>query len=772
MRKYHQDITAIYPYNEWKIVEEEFNPLYNHRNETIFALGNGYLGLRGTFEESYSSKELETTPGTYINGIYESESIYYGEFIPKMPQQGQTMVNLADWKQIRLKIDDHWFNMLEGKIENYQRVLDMKQGFLNRKLLWISPAGHKVTIEIKRCISLSEQHQAAIQFSVIPLNFSGSLTFSSAIDGSLPNSHHLREKGVEVTKKEIKGDRGLLAQLTKTTQIGICFAMDHYFSCDGEIQREKYINHDSIELRYTCQAVENKTYTLEKYIGVYTTRELSLEKLEEEAILEAARARRAGFDKMLAKQKLFLKEYWQEADVKIDGDMALQQGVRFNTFHLLQSCGRDGKRSFAAKGITGEHYEGHYFWDTEIYINPFFLYSQPDFVKKLLLYRYNTLEQARAKAQLMGHKGALYAWRTINGEEASALFEGSTTQYHVNAAIIYAVHRYVEATEDIDFMINYGAEMIFETSRCWSDRGGFIPMKDNQFCINEVCGPDEYKPGVNNNCYTNYMARFNMQLGIEVAALMKEDYPEKYRELKEKIALKEDEIDYWQRCVDEMYLPFNEELGIHPQDDTFLYKEDIDVDSLPEEDIPLVRNWHPLNIWRYQVCKQADVVLLMFLLGHHFSDKVKKANYDYYEPRTTHDSSLSSCIFSIMAAEIGYKEDAYNYFMQTARLDLDDYNGNTHEGIHAACMAGSWMAVINGFGGMRVYNGKLHFAPYLPDGWKGYQFTINFKGRKLEIRVNVEQVRYTLIKGDDLEFYHLGDKIEVANSQTKSYPIK
>ncbi|AZR72845.1 glycoside hydrolase [Anoxybacter fermentans] len=775
MRKYHQNKESIYPYHEWKIVEDEFRPEYNHRNETIFALGNGYIGLRGTFEEGYSGDPKTTTPGTYINGVYESEPIYYGEFIPKMPEVGQTMVNLADWKIIRLKVEDEWFDMLKGQLEEYQRVLDLKRGVLQRTLVWTSPKGRKIAVDIQRCISLTDQHRAVIKFSVTPLNFSGQLIFSSEVNGDVQNYHHLREKALKVVKTEVNEDQGLLIQETNNTKIAIAFAIDHCFKSsakDFSFECENITRENEIAIKYIWYGKEGQSYQLEKYISFYTDLDVSREELETVVKREVSEAKKEGFEILLNKQYQFLKDYWNEVDVKIEGDLALQQGVRFNAFHLLQSCGRDGRTSIGAKGLTGEHYEGHYFWDTEIYVNPFFLYSQPEFVKKLLLYRYNILDKARAKAKLMGHRGALYAWRTINGHEASALFEGSTTQYHINAAIVYAIHKYVEATDDIDFLLNYGAEIIFETSRCWADRGGFIPLKGNKFCINEVCGPDEYKPGVNNNCYTNYMARFNLQLGVKVARMMEEEYPDKFKALAEKIGLKSEEIEYWQRCADEMYLPFNEDLGIHPQDDSFLYKEELDVDSLSEEDIPLVRNWHPLNIWRYQICKQADVVLLMFLLGDLFDLKTKKANYDYYEPRTTHDSSLSACIYSIIASEIGYRKDAYDYFMQTARLDLDDYNNNTHEGIHAACMAGSWMCVINGFAGMRVYDGKLYFNPYLPEGWTGYQFSIRFRGRKLNVYVKKDQVNYTLVEGNDLEFYHCKKKVKLKTGEIKQMKVK
>lgn len=774
MRKYHLNREVIYPYNEWQIVESKYQPEHNQRNETIFALGNGYIGLRGTFEEGYSGAPKTTTPGTYINGVYESEQIMYGEFVYGMPQFSQTMVNLADWKIIRLKVEDEWFDMLQGKIEDYRRVLDLKEGILHRTLTWESPKGRRIAIEITRCISLTEKHRAAIRFAVTPLNCTGRLSLISEIDGDVRNHHYLREPALQVLEVETDSGLGYLLQETKLTKIAVAFATDHrFFSGEREFSFEESWQKDdkSFAITYTWEAKKGERYWLDKFVSFYTSFDLEKKALRDSVLQEVQEARDKGFCGMLEDQRQYLQDFWHDVDVVIEGDTALQQGIRFNAFQLLQSCGQNGYTSIGAKGLTGEYYEGHYFWDTEVYINPFFLYSRPEIVRQLLLYRYSKLDGARNRAKVLRNKGALYPWRTINGDEASAFFEGSTAQYHINAAIIYALHKYIEVTGDEEFLVKYGAEILFETSRLWADRGGFVKMKGNKFCLNEVCGPDEYKSGVNNNCYTNYMARFNLQYGVQVAQMMAEKYPEEYQKLAERIKLSAEEINYWRRCAEEMYLPFSEELGIHPQDDSFLYKEELDIDALPPEQIPLVRNWHPLNIWRYQICKQADVVLLMFLLGNLFDDEVKKANYDYYEPRTTHDSSLSSCIFSILASEIGYRQHAYEYFMQTSRLDLDDYNGNVHEGIHAACMAGSWMCMINGFAGMRVYDGVMHFKPYLPEGWQSYRFRIKFQGRKLLLDINHEGVYYTLEEGDTLELYHNGHRVELRKGETNLQPI-
>lgn len=775
MRRHHRNKKSHYPTIDWKIIEKNFSSEHNHHSETIFSLGNGYIGLRGTYEEGYQPNQLKTTPGSYINGIYESEQIIYGEPVFGMPKTGQTMINLADWKIICLKIQDEIFSMLEGKLEFYERTLDLKEGKLIRKIIWESPKGRRVAITIIRLISLSEVHKAVIRYQVEPLNFSGKLSFSSEINGKVRNYHHLCDQALMVRETDVSSDMGYLLHETKNSKIAIAIAIQHRFvSSDSEFlfQSKGLKNESSISILHEWAAKAGEKYQLDKYISFYTSNDWPKEKLKSHTLNEVRDACDKGFEYLLREQKKFLTDYWQEVDIKIVGDLALQQGVRFNAFQLLQSCGRDGKTGIGAKGLTGEFYEGHYFWDTEIYINPFFLYSKPELVKNLLLFRYNTLDCARERAKLLGYDGALYPWRTINGYEASAFFEGSTAQYHINAAIVYAIYKYVEATDDHDFLIKFAAEIIFETSRLWASLGGFIPLKNNKFCLNEVCGPDEYKSGVNNNCYTNYMARFNLEQGVKVAKMMGKDYPMEFKQLKGKIKLTQKEIENWQLCASEMFLPFNEELKVHPQDDSFLYKEDLVIDDLPEHQLPLLKHWHPLNIWRYQVCKQADVVLLQFLLGDLFDDQIKKANYDYYEPRTTHDSSLSSAIFSIIASEIGYKEAAYNYFMQTARLDLDDYNSNTYEGIHSACMGGSWLCVTHGFAGMRVYQGILHFNPYLPQGWESYQFNIRIVGQKLIISVDSVGVNYYLQEGDKISFWHNDQKINLKKGDKISLLIE
>lgn len=765
MRKFHRNRPSIYPFDPWQVVEKEFRPDFNHRNETIFALGNGYMGLRGTLEEGLP-EHVPSTPGAYINGIYETEPIIYGEYMAKQPTDYQSMINITDWKGIKILIDHEEFSMFHGTVENYSRTLDLKEGTLRRELTWTSPNGKRMQIVFERFISQTEHHLALQRCQVTPLNFSGQVTIRSQIKGEVENYHHLRQRALEVLSTTHTNESGVVISKTKNSGISVACAVTHHTEPHTSIMGSATNTCLDFLARFSVQ--EGETYTLDKFVAITTSRETPDTEMESFVKNLAEKSAQHGYEQAKREHVQFLEAFWQDTDLKIEGDPALQQGVRYNALQLLQSTGRDGKTNIAAKGLTGEYYEGHYFWDTETYIIPFFLYSQPGLVRKLLEYRYNILDAARENAKRMRDKGALFAWRTINGHEASGNFLGSSVQYHINAAVAYAISKYIEATDDLDFLVEMGAEILFETARCWAHRGVFLESKGGKYCINEVCGPDEYKPGVNNNCYTNYMAQFNLRLALWAKEKLLKDYPQEFEQLKEKIALEDEEFALWQKCADNMYLPFDEELGIHPQDDSFLYKDPIDIDSIPEDEIPLVRHWHPLVIWRYQVIKQADVILLMFLLGDQFTLEEKKANFDYYEPRTTHDSSLSPAIYSIIAAELGYREFAYNYFLQTVRLDLDDYNRNTWQGLHTACMAGSWMGIVNGFAGMRTYGGKLQFNPFVPDKWESYSFKIKFKGSKLEVKVTPETTTYSLLEGADLSFSHLGKPVTLSAGENIS----
>ncbi|MFO7820234.1 MAG: glycosyl hydrolase family 65 protein, partial [Halanaerobacter sp.] len=754
----------IYEIDPWQIIETEFDIESNYRDETIFALGNGYIGMRGNFEEGYFGPDETSLEGIYLNGFYEKSPLHYSEEQFGYAQSTETMLNVTDSKIVKLYLGDEEFDLLRGEVIDYQRRLNLKKGLLTREMIWESPQGKRVEIKIERLVSFTNQHLAAINYQIIPLNFSGEVSLISALDAAVTNyeceddprvSGDLAGQVLNLKEKIIEDDFLAVKQQVANAGFDLVCGIKNELETADTYQVERNTPEQKIEEEYIIQANEGIKTNLTKYISYYTSRDYENVKLVDGVQNSLDLGSEKGFWELKKEQQDYLDEFWEQANVEIEGADRLQQGLRFNQFHLLQSVGRDGQTNIAAKGVTGEGYEGHYFWDTEIYSLPFFLYLKPEISRKLLEFRYNTLDKARERARTMGHqKGALYPWRTIAGEECSAYFPAGTAQYHINADIAYALKQYVEVTGDDQFLLDYGAEILFETARLWNDVGDYIAAKDNQFCINEVTGPDEYTALVNNNYYTNAMAQVNLNYAYQVAEELKEDAPEEYQAVKEKISLSADEVQAWKEAADKMYLPYDEEQGIHKQDDSFLEKEVWDFANTPAEDYPLLLNYHPLVIYRYQVSKQADLVLALFLLGDQFSLEEKKRDFDYYEAVTTHDSSLSSCIHSIVAAEIGYYEEAYEYFMETARMDLDNYHNNSQHGVHTAAMAGTWMSVVNGFAGMRVYDGALSFAPYLPEEWDSYKFRITFKERRIEVEVKEDEVTYSLIAGSEIEFKH------------------
>jgi trehalose/maltose hydrolase-like predicted phosphorylase len=752
---------AIYPFCDWEIVEEVYKPEHRGRNETVFALGNGCFGTRGTFEEGGSCLE-----GSYINGFFESKAIHYPETAYGYAEKSQTMLNVTNGKLIRLFVEDEEFSMGRGTLLEYQRKLDLREGILARSLVWRSPQGRQVKIRIERLVSFSHANVLAIRYQVTTLNFCGRIRLWSVLDGDVANlaaqddpriGSGLEGRALRIVTKTTDGLASCITQKTENSGLALACALINRLEA-ANVNDQRTIDLEfQVGNEFDLQADQGCRVTLDKYVAYFTSSSMEASSLPAQAAAIAAAAATAGFERLKSEQADYLRDFWSAADVEIKGDSAVQQGIRLNMFHLLQAAGRDGLSSVCAKGLTGEGYEGHYFWDTEIFILPFFLYNSPPISRKLLEYRFSILDKARARARKMSHaQGALFPWRTIDGDECSAYYPAGTAQYHINADIAFAVNKYVEATQDTDFKLSCGAEILFETARLWTSLGFYNPRKGNRFCINGVTGPDEYNVLVDNNCYTNLMARENLNNAYDTATWIKTFAPETFSRLASRIGLDEREVASWREAAENMLIPYDNEAQIHLQDDRFLDRVPWDLAALPDETRPLLLHYHPLVIYRHQVCKQADLVLALFLLGNCFTLAEKKRNYDYYEKVTTHDSSLSTAVFSIVASEIGYHEQAYNYFQCTARMDLDNCHGNTEDGIHAANMAGTWMCVVNGFAGMRDYCGKLSFAPYLPGRWEQYRFKVTYQGRLLRVTVKSSETRYLLIKGDDLTISHRG----------------
>ncbi|WP_151733572.1 glycoside hydrolase family 65 protein ['Paenibacillus yunnanensis' Narsing Rao et al. 2020] len=764
-RKPYEHPPALYPYEEWSLSEDAFEDKHNQRSESVFALGNGYIGMRGNFEEGYHGSQGSTVPGNYLNGFHDWEPVRYPEGAYGYPERNHAMLNVADARIIELELAGRKFHLGHGTVHSYRRRLDMQGGILHREIDWESPDGCRVQLRIRRMVPLRHKHLAVIDYEVTALNFSGELTLRSAIDGEIVKEAGGSDPRLGSGSGEpslLYEDSGCapesstlwLKQRTRRTGFALLTAARHVLRVASGRQGQWEQRGQRLTLSFGLNLRQGETAGLTKYIAYHTTRDVAEAELTERSTAVLIQAAESGFAQLAAEQQKELELFWSRADVEIAGDAALQQGLRFNAFQLLQSAGKDGRTNIAAKGLTGEGYEGHYFWDTEMYMLPFFIYTKPEIARALLEFRCATLGKARERAAVMSQKGALYPWRTIGGEENSAYFPAGTAQAHINADIAYALKQYVQATGDTDFLASRGAEMLFETSRFWADLGYFNPARDGAFCIDAVTGPDEYTAIVNNNAYTNLMVQEQLLYAVETAQLLQREYPADYARLQRELGLSAEEIAGWREAAERMYIPYDGKLGIYAQDDTFLSKRQWDFAGTPADKYPLLLHYHPLVIYRHQVLKQADLVMVLFLLGSRFSLEEKRRNYAYYEPLTTHDSSLSPCIHSIVSAEIGDLGGAYDYFGRTVRMDLDDINRNAQDGLHMAAMAGSWMSVVNGFAGMRQSEGGLSFAPCLPPRWDSYRFRITFSGRLLEVGVTRSSVVYTLLEGEALELRH------------------
>jgi len=762
---------SAYPPDVWAIRETSFDPAMVARNETIFALGNGHLGLRGNFEEGHCN----AVDGTYVNGFYEETPIVYGEIAYGYAKNRQVMLNVANGKVIRLFVAGDPLDLSTGRLLAYERRLDLRAGLLHRSLHWRSPSGAEVELAIRRLVSIARRHVAAIDYRlrIRQAPKAALLRIESEVDGDTRNQSgaedprigtHFRERALTVTRAEAgraggsEALAGLVVQETTNTRFGLACAFDHavvgplpaWMRTEAEEARICFVG----ELPEALEPPNGAELHFTKFLAYCTSLEFSKTEYQQRAQDAAAEAKAAGFEALAAEQHAELSSFWATADISIDGDDALQQSIRYNLFSLFQSAGRDGRTSIAAKGLTGEGYEGHYFWDTEIYVLPVFIYLAPHIARALVQYRLSILDKARARAAEMGQRGALFPWRTIGGEETSPYYPAGSAQYHIDADIAFAFQRYLAATQDSALLFSRGAEMVFETARLWADLGAYIESKGGDFCLNEVTGPDEYTALVNNNLYTNLMAQANLEYAVQLAERLRSEASAEYRRIAVAIALEDAEVEGWRRAAVRMHVPFDRDRGIHKQDDLFLDRAVWDFAHTGAENYPLLLHYHPLVIYRYQVLKQPDVVLAQVLRGDRFSMAEKRRNFDYYDPITTGDSSLSPCIQSVAAAELGYTEKAYGYFMRTARMDLDDVNGNVQTGIHTASMAGTWISLVYGFAGMRDYRGHLSFNPRLPAQWSRLDFKLRFQGRLLEVALTHREAIYKVAEGEPLEITH------------------
>lgn len=767
----------IYPVDEWKMIEQRFAPQFLGQAETIFATANGYLGMRGNCDECDPVLER----GVFVNGFYESWPIIYGERAYGFAKNGQTMLNVTDSRFIRLYVDDEPFHLPTALLISFQRELDMRAGTLTREVVWEMPSGVQVRITSCRLVSFAHRHLAAISYEVTVLNAETPVVISSEM--RYDPTTQLREEDPRTARGFT--DRPLLPQLhyanehrlilshiTKNSQMVLVCGVDHLLETDCPFSSATTVSEDVGKVVFSVEARPGQPISLTKYMAYHTAQHTVDHELCERAERTLDRAKGEGFPALLASQRRFLDDYWRRSDIQIEGDPRGQQYLRWNLFQLAQATSRAEGAGVGPRGLTGQAYDGNYFWDTEIYVLPFLIYTTPRIARNLLKFRHDMLDQARIRAQEVTQKGALFPWRTINGEEASAYYAAGTAQYHINADIMYALKKYVEVTGDKEFLYHEGVEMLVETARLWCDLGFYSERLDGKFCIHGVTGPDEYNTVVNNNTFTNLMAQENLRYAATVVETLRQERPGLFAALTDKTNLRLSEVEEWKRAADHMHIPYDERLGIHPQDDSFLDKEPWDFANTPDDHYPLLLHYHPLVIYRRRVIKQADIVLAMFLLGDKFSHEQKRRNFDFYDPLTTGDSSLSVSIQSILAYEIGYVDKAQEYARYAALMDLADVGGNVKHGAHIASIGGTWMAIVYGAAGMRDYHGVLSFQPQLPRGLQRIHFPLTIRGQELEVDITAEVVTYTLKQEESLTIFHRGEALQLSKGRPISVKLE
>ncbi|GLJ81178.1 glycoside hydrolase family 65 protein [Microbacterium imperiale] len=780
-----------FPVDPWRLVEKSFSVDDIGVTETLFAVGNGYLGLRGNHPEGRNAQEH----GTFINGFHEIFPIRHAEQAYGFAEVGQTIINAPDAKVMRVYVDDEPLTLDIADVRDYERVLDMRTGVLTRKLLWMTPSGKEVQVDFERLVSFEEKHLAIMRLTVTVLNADAPVTVSCQIvnrqdgedvyGGSAPN---LPKAGFDPRKTEKIDERVLQPQeywqdedgravlSYKATNSGMTVAVvaDHIVETENEHSARRLVEPDIAKNVFRVHAKRGVPVTVTKLVSYHTSRGVPARELVDRGRRMLDRVRDEGVDAQFERQAAWCADFWRRSDVRIGGHDDLQQATRWCLFQLAQAAARADGQGVPAKGVSGSGYSGHYFWDTEVYVLPFLAYTTPLWARNALRMRYLMLPAARRRARQLNEAGALFPWRTINGEEASAYYAAGTAQYHINADVSFALAKYVRATGDTDFLYREGVDIAVETARLWSTLGFWRSGDtgdDESFHIHGVTGPDEYTTVVNDNLFTNVMARFNLRFAARTVRDMADEAPEAYRALVDRLELDPGEADAWERAAEAMRIPFSDSLGIHPQDAVFLDREVWDLENTPESQRPLLLHFHPLVIYRYQVLKQADVVLALFLQGNHFTDEEKLADFEYYDPLTTGDSTLSGVVQSILAAEVGYQELALEYFLESIYVDLGDLHSNAADGVHVASAGGVWTALVSGFGGMRDHYGALSFDPRLPRDWPSLEFTLHWQGTRLDVTVTADALTVAAGAGEAVDFSVRGRDVRVAGGESVTVPL-
>ena len=740
---------------EWSVRETHLSLGILAQSESVFALSNGHLGLRGNLDEG----EPHGLPGTYLNGVYESIPLPFAEPAYGYPESGETVINVTNGKLIRLLVNDEPFDARYGTLRSHLRELDFRAGVLRRQVEWASPAGRTMRISSERMVSFTQRAIAAIRYEVEPLDASVRVVVQSELvaneevpdltkdprAGAMPVSPLVGEEHVD------RGTTGLLIHHTKLSGLRVGAAMDHLIEGPAGMAQETESSADIARVSVFAELKPGEKLSIVKFIAYGWSSVRSRPAIHDQIEAALSAARLTGWDGLLREQRAYLDEFWTTADIEVEGDLEVQHAARFALYHVLQAGARGEERPIPAKGLTGPGYNGHAFWDTEIFVLPMLTLTVPSASASALRWRGNILDQAKSRAQLLGFQGAAFPWRTITGKEGSGYWPASTAAVHLNADIAYAVMCYFEATGDEVFMADAGAELLIETARLWSSIGHFDAL--GRFRIDGVTGPDEYSALADNNVYTNLMAASN----LADAAAAAQQWPD----IALQLAVSPKEAAGWKAAAEAIWVPFDERLGVTPQSEAFTEHEVWNFAATNPEQYPLFLHFPYFDLYRKQVVKQADLVLAMYLRGDAFTAVQKARNFAYYEPLTVRDSSLSACVQAVIGADVGQLALAYDYLTETARVDLDDLEHNVRDGVHIASLAGTWMVLVAGFGGTRQYGGSLSFTPRLPETLSRLAFHIQFRGSRLRVEVTPTLATYRITQGSSLRVTHYGEDLVV-----------
>ena len=741
--------------DNWSIIEEGFDKESVKSSESLFSIGNGAMGQRANFEENYSG---ETFQGSYIAGIYYPDKTKVGWWKNGYPEYFAKVLNAPNWIGIDIEINGENLDLnVCTEVKNFRRELNMKEGWYNRSFEATLKNGTQISVNTRRFLSLNLDEVGYINYEITPINKDACIVYKPYIDAGVTNEDaNWEEKFWEPLEVTSNTNEAYVTAQTFKTHFKVTTFMQNTITLNGKKIAVAPTNSnktsDSIQFSYRLDVAQGQKYSIQK-IGGYTV-SLNHENTVTAAKKAIQKTLELGFDQMLQDQIEAWGKIWEMSDITIDGDIKAQQGIRFNIFQLNQTyLGKDSRLNIGPKGFTGEKYGGSTYWDTEAYCIPFYMATKDQEVaRNLLTYRYNQLDKAIENATKLGFSNgaALYPMVTMNGEECHNEWEITFEEIHRNGAIAFAIYNFYRYTGDYSYIPEKGLEVLIAIARFWHQRASFSAHK-NQYGILGVTGPNEYENNVNNNFYTNYIAKWCLEYTYEQIQKVSLEYPLDHKRITEKVKITDSEIQSWKKVSDKMYFPFSEEHNVYLQQDGFLDKDLVRVADLDKSQRPINQKWSWDRILRSPYIKQADVLQCFYFFEDHFTKEELKNNFEFYESFTVHESSLSPCVHSIQAALLDKMDMAYTFYLRTSRLDLDDYNKEVEEGCHITSMAGTWMSIVEGFGGMRIKNDKLHFSPKIPKEWEGYSFKINFRNQVVKVAINHNETTFSIDGTSNLE---------------------